>query len=451
MSSGGVLYAFGKISNSAGTSQTLIPVKGGVDSAGDCPFPSEVDFGKNSPRIVKVSADCGTFGCIDVQGNVWGWSTRSYEEVTTEPKMVYTTTDDTTAISIATGYGFIVVILSTGSCLILGKLPKPLTKKIFEPPSGSFVSCDASQEGILLLNSECCLYQLGTSVAFKKSCDIPTAVPTLPSRVVSFSIGSVHCAASLSDGSVMCWGDGESGCLGTGIRKLTTTPTTAELPENVISVSCTKGQQRANRTGKKSGQEGPRTHAITKTGSLWIAGSTHKGLGADHINKILFPDSDHVKFYKVGGKAADKHITDKVPTGAAEELKHNSKAACNRMGMTDEEFGCEGFTNYLKDVAIVQTGAAHIHSAAVSSDGRLFSWGCGSNGRTGLMAFMRGPGGSKRTMKCYVSTPTAVEKFDDMSVLSMAIGKYWTLAIANPRDGSLRKSSSTRRKTSAGF
>ena len=53
--------------------------------------------------------------------------------------------------------------------------------------------------------------------------------------------------------------------------------------------------------------------------------------------------------------------------------------------------GSGGCTHYLEDVHIVASCVAHLHSVALSDDGRLFSWGCGSDGRTGLKAYMRGP------------------------------------------------------------
>ena len=82
----------------------------------------------------------------------------------------------------------------------------------------------------------------------------------------------------------------------------------------------------------------------------------------------------------------------------------------------------------LRDVSLISTANAHIHSFALDSKGKLYGWGCGSDGRLGLKAFF-GKNGSKRLMKCYVSTPSMVEKLESENVLSVTCGKYWSFAI----------------------
>ena len=62
--------------------------------------------------------------------------------------------------------------------------------------------------------------------------------------------------------------------------------------------------------------EGPRLHIVTADGALWVAGTTHKGLGADHLSKTMQPAHDHLEFYRVGGAAADAEAP-RLPTGAA--------------------------------------------------------------------------------------------------------------------------------------
>ena len=108
-----------------------------------------------------------------------------------------------------------------------------------------------------------------------------TRLPELP-PVCAFSVGSIHAACAGRDGSLYTWGDGLSGTLGIGKRtKASLVPTAAALgpgpPAAVVHVSCTRGQPRPKRqaNGAKcaSGQEGPRCHAVTADGGLWIAGT----------------------------------------------------------------------------------------------------------------------------------------------------------------------------------
>ena len=69
-----------------------------------------------------------------------------------------------------------------------------------------------------------------------------------------------------------------------------------------------------------AGQEGPRTHVVTEDGKLYIAGTCHKGLGADHFSKVMTPSRDHLNFYQVGGEARDEEPEILCLTGALETL-----------------------------------------------------------------------------------------------------------------------------------
>ena len=100
------------------------------------------------------------------------------------------------------------------------------------------------------------------------------------------------------------------------------------------------------------------------------------------------------------------------------------------MGMAcAADFGKDGSTHYLETERVTATAVGHIHSAALAASGALYVWGCGSDGRTGLQAYMGGPGGAKRRLKCYVSSPSQVESLAGHRVLAVACGRYWTLAI----------------------
>lgn len=272
-------------------------------------------------------------------------------------------------------------------------------------------------------------------------CSVLRRIPQLQ-HVCCLALGSLHGGAVDKIGRVWVWGDGLSGQLGMG-RKVRRVKHPRQLDADAfgghcaVSIACTRGQPAPKRTGRKSGQEGPRMHVVTQDGGLWICGTTHKGLGANHLHKTFMPQADLLTPYRVGGKAADARARSAVPTGAAEDLCSRPDFGAEGMGLTSAaDFGRQGATHYLDTACVVMSQPCHIHSMALSQDGRLFSWGCGSNGRTGLDAFMRGPGGSKRRLKCYVSTPTAIEEFrrpghNRHSVAFATCGRYWSFAIVH--------------------
>jgi len=175
---------------------------------------------------------------------------------------------------------------------------------------------------------------------------------------------------------------------------------------------------------------------VTKSGALYICGTTHKGLAANCLYKTLGQDHDLLSFYKVGGHAMDYKTSAKCPTGAAEDLARREGApkevVAKRLGMESADLlGKDHDTNYLTEpgLKIISSSVTHIHSAAVSEDGRCFTWGCGSDGRTGLHAFMRGPSGSKRLMKCYISSPSVVEALEEKKVLDACACRNYTLFV----------------------
>ena len=442
---GGKLFAWG----SAKFGSLPVP-SDAVDNASDCPFPAPVIFpgdGRGA-LFVKVAADLAYFAALDVDGGLWGWA-RSGCAIGSTPQLLMHG-----VVDCSVGAQFIIAATAAGDVYTIGKAPCTEAESAEPrrvdglPPTVTRV--DASSDTFLALTSDgevwACGAPLTCGTGAKKFSSSPTLVSGLPKSAVHISVGSRHAAAVMHDGGLWLWGDGLSGTLATGARVVA-----ALVPREcryfldrgfaVSDVTCTKGQPGIKRNGTtrkcSGGQEGPRTHVVTGDGALWIAGTTHKGLGANHLNKVLSPEADHLSFYRVGGAAADADLGFVVPTGAAEDLSRPSlrkdiadDVLARRMGLgTVESFGANGLTHYLEAAPLICSQPAHIHSSALSADGRLFMWGCGSNGRLGLRAFMRGPGGSKRAMKCYVSTPTAVEALEGMCVTSVALGKYFTLAI----------------------
>ena len=156
----------------------------------------------------------------------------------------------------------------------------------------------------------------------------------------------------------------------------------------------------------------------------------------------MTPQSDHLEFYEVGTLAADKDENGCL-TGAFEHgiIEESLKRAGIEPKSRSSYFANPN-TEYLSGVKIIATSCTHIHSYALDDKGKLrykkgkkeekyqilgklYGWGCGSDGRLGLKAFFN-PNGTKRRMKCYVSTPTQVEELESLNV---SCGKYWSFAI----------------------
>lgn len=212
----------------------------------------------------------------------------------------------------------------------------------------------------------------GTGIASKKLMRIESLPP-----VEKLALGSIHAAVVTVDDRLFVWGDGRSGNLGLGARVVAPCPT--EVPrflgeaERIVHVSCTRGQAQPQRilSPFSHGQEGPRTHIVSSTGKLYIAGTGHKGLAADHLHKVLYPKRDHLSFYEVGSRAADATVTP-VPTGAAEGLRRYPAEAATGIGLREAaDFGRDGNTHYLDTAQIIMSQPSHIHSVALAADGRM--------------------------------------------------------------------------------
>ena len=63
---------------------------------------------------------------------------------------------------------------------------------------------------------------------------------------------------------------------------------------------------------------------------------------------------------------------------------------------------------YLRDQIVISAISAHIHSAVLTETGKVFSFGCGSDGRMGVEKYLTGLHGARSRMKCYISQPTEV-------------------------------------------
>ena len=442
---GGYLYGWGMAKNGC------LPVsRTAIDKSGDCCFPARIQFDKGvaskTTKFITISADIGIFAAIDTENNLYGWGTERSFLGCVPTRLLDGVVD------VEVGDDFIVALRIDNIAYVSGNSPLVIEDALTSASATSIskerwyavldvpnvIQVAACNSTAILLTIEGTVYSVGDSLT--NGIGAPTKIfQRVEMPLVSFvALGSCHGAAiGIGSEGLFVWGEGYSGCLGIG-RRIAYVPTPVECTffrENGMllqSVACTRGQPHPKRIMKpySAGQEGSRTQVVTVDGTLWISGTAHKGLACDHLYKVMNPQRDHYVFYRVGSQAADILSNVRAMTGAAEDIATLPSNSAARMGMNDSVlFGLEGNTNYLSNCRIVRSCAAHIHSLALSASGELFSWGCGSDGRTGLAAYMRGPRGSKRTLKCYVSSPSHVESLEGHKVLYAAVGRYWSFAI----------------------
>jgi hypothetical protein len=425
-----------------------------IDKDGHCIFPSKIILPKSQEetKFIKVCADTGLFCVLTSSGALWGWG-KERSGFSPLPAALIARN----VLDCDVGRTRMFAIVEGGKLFAIeGKSQDQPPRKVPSQPSPSaLVSCSevvipglaapithvaACHDTVVVRAEDGALWGCGSMLTCgqTKGANVWARIP-IEDAAILVALGSRHGAAVTADGVVWLWGDGVQGTLALGVRQAAAqTPIPCLLFRDaglkVASISCTRGQPEPKRIMTAldrfdSGQEGPRVHVVTCDGGLWIAGAAHKGLTANHVSKVMAPHEDMLRFYRVGGVAADVSAST-VRTGAAEDLATEPERAAWRMGMASAaDFGRDGHTHYLDTSPIVGSQPSHIHSLAVARDGRLFAWGCGSDGRLGLRAFVRGPGGSKRRLKCYVSSPSVVEALEDRRVIAATCGRYWSLAI----------------------
>lgn len=145
-------------------------------------------------------------------------------------------------------------------------------------------------------------------------------------KVTFMDAGFVHCGAITSDGQVYMFGRGEDWALGLGTKKTkaVTIPTVVESlnGKDIVELSCSVNEKHGH------------TLFVSRTGNVYSCGDGYKG-------KLGLGDQENRK----------------LPTMIPEVNFNGEK--------------------------ITHVASGGIHSAAVSKEGQVFTWGCGSDGRLG--------------------------------------------------------------------
>ncbi len=203
-------------------------------------------------------------------------------------------------------------------------------------------------------------------------------------EVITVSSRRIHTCAVLADGSLWCWGNGDSGRLGLGSAN------SASTPQRVM----------ANAWGNKQGQtavesvsaHGAYTCAVLTDSSLWCWGVDAFGqLGLETSGEQYLPQrvqaskwgADHGHTAVLSVSAGFHHTCAVLADGS---LWCWGDGANGRLGT-----GNSNNQNVPQQVQAPQWGQAAVlsvstgwqHTCAVLADGSLWCWGDGANGRLG--------------------------------------------------------------------
>ncbi|GLD91610.1 hypothetical protein PINS_up000143 [Pythium insidiosum] len=194
--------------------------------------------------------------------------------------------------------------------------------------------------------------------------------------VVAASCGSRHSMVITSSGEVFSWGWGAMGQLGHGDVKSSSVPRRIEFfPDNglvVDYISC----------------GGCHSAAVTKNGDVYTWGEAHWG-------QLGVPRAD------LSDSCAEGFLS--VPTK------------------------CVIVDDSGKDVRIVKISCGGAHTAALTADGQVYTWGRSDSGQLGIGEKWVQESGDHGTL--YVASPHLVDGFDGEKVVQVACGAFHTAAV----------------------
>lgn len=234
-------------------------------------------------------------------------------------------------------------------------------------------------------------------------------------QATSISCGAEHCLAITSGGQVLTWGNGLAGCLGHGDRTSRLTPTTVD---GLRSVCATVAECGAYHSA-----------VVTLDGGLWTWGRGDAGqlglasarLERDSVGCFSSSPAPVTYFSKRGLKVKA------VACGEAHTLaldRYGIVYACgwNEDGQTGQSASVSA-TKCSLSVAfntetVIKVSAGALHSCVLTDSGRIYVWGCGTQGQLGL-----GP----HTLS--TSIPTQVRALEGQALLDVVCGPSSVLCL----------------------
>ncbi|CAH1419641.1 unnamed protein product [Lactuca virosa] len=200
------------------------------------------------------------------------------------------------------------------------------------------------------------------------------------SRWLDVTCGREHTAAVASDGSLFTWGANEFGQLGDGTETSRKHPKKVKLLQNefVVSVSC--GAHCTAAIAEPRENDG-----TISSRRLWVWGQ-NQGSNCPRVFWGAFSPNTIIRQVSCGAV----HVVALSEEGLLQAWGYNEYGQLGR-GVT-----CEGlqkariinaYAKFLDEapelVKITQVSCGEYHSAAISEDGEVYTWGLGSMGQLG--------------------------------------------------------------------
>lgn len=266
--------------------------------------------------------------------------------------------------------------------------------------------------------------RLGNNSATPSSVPVGVTATGLLSgkTVVNIAAGGSHSLALTSDGQVAAWGSNSSGQLGTGGSPLGSTAPVAVSRSGVLAEKFV--------TEIAAGQS--HSVALLSDGTMVAWGSNSSGqLGTGNTTQSTLP----VAVLSNGALAAIRFVA--ISAGANHTLALSSDGRVFSWGSNQDGQLGRGFNNNSTPVAITGGGlldgqpviaiaAGASHSLAIAANGRVFAWGMGGSGRLG----------TGNTFTYFSPTPVSTSGvLAGKSIVAIAAGANHSLAIDSNGSG----------------
>jgi len=290
------------------------------------------------------------------------------------------------------------------------------------------VSCGNQHTAVLIESGEIFTYgrgnfgQLGQGASVTANVSTPALVSALQGKSVKqVACGWHHTCALLDNGQLYTWGSGEYGRLGHGDETRQASP---KMVEGLQGKACTF-----------VGAGGFHTAVIIEGGNLMT-------WGGGYFGQLGHGDETDRKTPKVV-KGVQQAVAHQVACGThhtlmmteTQEVWTWGSGEFGKLGIGDEEKHAEPIMiTALQGVGVIEISTGGFHSAALTGEGHLYTWGGGDKGQLGhgddnsqnvpvIVEALRG----KRVARCSAGMHHTMAMLDNGDVYTWGSGEYGRL------------------------